>query len=365
MKPEITTPQTVSIIINTITPTAVLSIPGVAIGYAANDAWISMIIGGLVGILMAVLIAMVCKANPGQPFVDWLESRFGKPLGIMIGLLFSVYYFNTFCMIVRQFANFISDMVLDQTPLYMLVGIMVLVAAFTVLHGLESVARASFIVLLLVMFVLPVSVCFNYDDINWRRLLPMFDTGAVRIASAALSPLGWLSEVSILLVLAPYMKRPSSVTRAGVIGSIGSSVQILLVVAVSITIFGPKLVPMMSYPFVNMVGIVEVGKFLERIEIFTVSVWGMTMYVKMAIFLYAALHCLSRSLRLRSEGHVLTGFSLLAIVTTVAAWPRNAELGYIAATESLSFLILFNVGLPALIGIAAIATRWNGSRKGA
>jgi spore germination protein KB len=121
MKPAISTTQTVALIQSAITPTMVLAIPSVMVSIAHHDAWISGVIAGIVGLLMALIIAAISKANKGQYFVEWLESRLGKPIGIAIGIMFGIYYFNNFCVIVRVFANFVSDMVLDETPLIMLV----------------------------------------------------------------------------------------------------------------------------------------------------------------------------------------------------------------------------------------------------
>ncbi|MWC30559.1 GerAB/ArcD/ProY family transporter [Paenibacillus sp. MMS18-CY102] len=365
MKPAISSLQTVSLINNAITPTAVLAIPGVMIGQAHNDAWISGILAGVASVVIAALIAMICKANPGLPFVVWMENRFGRPIGMVIGILSCLYYFNAFCMIVRQFANFMGDLVLDETPLIMLVGIMVAVTAFTVAHGIEAIARSSFVVLLLLTIVIPFSIAINFGDMNVNRLLPLLDADPISIVSASITPFGWLSEVSILFILSPYIKKPASLVRLSVIGVLSSAALVILVTVMAISIFGPRLVPMMSYPFFNMVGIVEVGKFLERIEIFTVSVWCMTMYIKMAVFLFASVQCLSHALHTHTSRHVLIGISMLAVVTAVAAWPRNAEIGFLGSIGAVPFLFLFNIGMPIAIGLGLLVTKNGQSKKGA
>lgn len=357
MKPKISTFQTVAIVVNTIAPTAVLSIPGVAVGFAANDGWISVAIAAAAGIVIAIAVAMICRRNPGLLFIEWIESQFSRTVGVIMGLLFGMYYFNAFCMIVRQFANFVSDMVLDATPIFILIGVMVAVAAFSIAHGIEALARSAALVLLLVILVIPISIGLNFDDINLKKLLPLFDNSAAQIGLATISPILWLSEVSILLIVQPYMKHPKKVMRASIIGSVGSSIQLMLVTIMSVGIFGSRVVRMMSYPLFNTVGIVEVGKFLERIEIFTVSVWGMTMYVKMAVFLFASMHCLTHALRLKSNGHVLWGLSMLAIVTSIVTWSRNTELGQYLIVDSVPFLALFNIVIPAVIAVGLLVTR--------
>ncbi|MGO4109656.1 GerAB/ArcD/ProY family transporter [Paenibacillus sp. YAF4_2] len=360
MKPAISTTQTVALIQSAIAPTMVLAIPSVMVSIAQHDAWISGVIAGIVGLLMALIIAAISKANKGQYFVEWLEGRLGKPIGIAIGIMLGIYYFNNFCVIVRVFANFVSDMVLDETPLFMLVGMMVVVTVFTVLQGIEAIARSAFMVLLLILIVVPVSVFILYTDIDFKRLIPVFDTSAARMAVASLPPIALLSEVSVLLILTPFMKKPASAIRAGLFGSLLSSSQLLLVILLALTIFGPQLVPMLSYTFVNVMAIVEVGEFLERIEIFTVSVWFLTMYIKLTVFLFAGVHCLTHSLRLKSKHHVLLGLGLLAFVTSAGEWPRDLESGY-KNLANMPQLLIINVGLPILIALGLLVTR--GKRK--
>ncbi|SFE73023.1 spore germination protein KB [Paenibacillus catalpae] len=361
MKPAISTMQTVALVQSTITPTIVLAVPSVMVSIAHHDAWISGIIAAVVGLVMALGIAMIGKANNGQLFVAWMESLFGKPIGLTIGLMLGIYYFNSFCVILRSFANFVSDIVLDATPLFMLTSIMVLVAAFTVMQGIEAVARSASMVLFLIMVVIPVSVFILYTDIDFKRLIPVFDTSPVRMAIASFPPIGWLSEVSILLLLTPYMKKPGSVLRAGLIGSLLSSSQLVLVILLGLTIFGQQLVPLMSYAFVNVMAIVEVGEFLERIEVFTVSVWFLTMYIKLSVFLFASVHCLFHSLRLHSERHTVIGLSLLAIATASGEWPRNMNSGLMATLVNMPVLLIMNIALPVLIAIGLLFTR--GRRK--
>ncbi|ACS99594.1 GerAB/ArcD/ProY family transporter [Paenibacillus sp. JDR-2] len=361
MKPAISTLQTVALIQSAITPTLVLAIPSVMVTIAHHDAWISGIIAIAAGMIMALGIGLLCKANKGQLFVEWMESSFGRPIGMVIGLFIGIYYFNSFCVIVRSFADFIADIVLDSTPLFMLTAIMVVVAAFTVMQGIEAIARSAFLVLILILLIVPVSVFVLYTDIDFKRLIPLFDTSTARLAIASFPPIGLLSEVAVLLLINPYMKKPASAVKAGLLGTFLGSSQLVLIILLSLTIFGQQLVPFMSYAFVNVMAIVEVGEFLERIEIFTVSVWVLTMYVKLAVFLFAAVHCLFHSLRLRSERHTVMGLSILAIVTAAGEWPQDMESTFMTTLVNMPVLLITNILLPILIALGLLVTR--GKRK--
>ncbi|TCM95856.1 spore germination protein KB [Paenibacillus sp. BK033] len=364
MKPAISTLQTVALIQSAITPTLVLAIPSVMVSIAHHDAWISGIIAAIAGMIMALGIAMICKANKGQLFVEWMESSFGRPIGMAVGLLIGIYYFNTFCVIVRAFADFVSDIVLDSTPLFMLTIMMVIVTAFIVLQGIEAIARSAFIVLIMILIVIPVSVFVLYTDIGFERLIPVFDTSMIRMAIASFPPVGLMSEVAILLLISPYMKNPASGMKASVIGTLLGSAQLVIIILLALTIFGQQLVPLMSYAFVNVMAIVEVGEFLERIEVFTVSVWFLTMYVKLAMFLFASVHCIFHSLRLRSERHAVIGLSVLAIVTSAGEWPQNMESSFMATMVNMPVLLIMNIVLPILIAFGLLVTSGRRKRQG-
>jgi Spore germination protein. len=361
MKPAISTLQMVALIQSAITPTMVLAVPSVMISIAQHDAWISAIIAAAVGMVMAMGISFLCKANKGQLFIPWMVSSFGRTIGTTIGLMMGIYYFNSFCVIVRSFTNFVSDTVLDSTPLLMTTSIMVLVAAFTVMQGIEAIARSAFMVLILILLVIPLNVFVLYADIDFKRLIPLFDTSAIRITMASIPPIGLLSEVAVLLLLTPYLKKPALSLRASLIGSLFGSSQLVLIILLGLTIFGQQLVPLMSYAFVNIMAIVELGEFLERIEVFTISVWLLTMYIKLAIFLFAAVHCLFHSLRLHSERHTVIGLSLLAIVTSAGKWPSNMNSSFITSLVNMPVLLLMNIALPVLIAVGLLVTR--GKRK--
>ncbi|CAG7635229.1 endospore germination permease [Paenibacillus allorhizosphaerae] len=349
MEQKISAFQGILLIISTITPTAVLTVPNIVVRFSGQDAWISIMIAAIAGIGFAAFIGAICRQNRYETFPVWLKRRLGAKLGTVIGILLTYYYFVTLIVIVREFVNFLAENVLTRTPVYILIIMTVAVVLYAVGEGIEVIARINLIVVLLSLLILAGTVTLLVRDIHPRYLLPVWDHPAARIIQGSIVPASWFSEVAFLLLLAPFMNRPGEAGKAGVWGIALAVTELCMIVATVITVFGPRLVMHMSYPTFTLMGIIQITRFLERIDILFISIWICLMYLKMAIFMFGAFHCFVQTCRIRSEKPFLLALGLLTVMSSIYTWPRTSDLAHFTAYPLSPYLFAFNVLLPLVI----------------
>jgi len=346
MRAKITTLQGILLMMSTIAPTAILSVPSVVVQLSEQDAWMSIILATVVGILYALLIGSICRQNTQTTFLEWLRVRLGKKAGMAIGMLLTYYYLISVIIEMREFVNFIAENVLSRTPVYFLIIVTVLVVMYGVSKGISNIAHINLIVIPVSIIVFIVTGILLMKNIHIQNLFPVWDHPMRKIAQGSMTPITWLLQVSILLLIAPFMSKPTEAGKVGIWGIVLTCVQLGVIVVAAITIIGSRLISIMTYPTFYMVGIIQIGSFLERIDILFISIWICMMYVKMSIVMFAAFHCFVDTFQIRREKPFLLGLGLFTMLTSMYAWPRATDLADFGKTSLIPYAVTFNVLIP-------------------
>ncbi|MBY9081155.1 endospore germination permease [Paenibacillus sp. HN-1] len=346
MKEKIGTVQATLLIVSTILPTALIVLPVIIGKYLEQDSPISVVITGFVGAAIAWLIGSVAKRNNGEPFLDWVKGITSPVVAFIIGILLLQYYMDTTVAILREYVNFIRDNVLLNTPDAVLTVIIMLVALYMADKGIVAISRINSIATLLITIIVPLYIGGLIKHFSLPRLLPMFDHSAASLALATLTPAGWMSEVGILLFLSPYLRHPGKATRINIIGSSIVSGILLVDILTTLLVLGPQYIQSVSYPIFSTVSIIQVGRYIENLDILFTSFWIMNVYMKLAIFTFVTVQCFKQTFRIQNERPYSVALSLIAIVECLYTWADPGKIDTYNQQGRMLVFLLLNVLLP-------------------
>ncbi len=89
---RITTSQTAVIITNFLLGTGILTLPRTSVDEVGTpDVWITLILGGLVALLAAVIMVKLNHQYPDKTFYEYSQDIIGKWIGSLISLFFVSY----------------------------------------------------------------------------------------------------------------------------------------------------------------------------------------------------------------------------------------------------------------------------------
>ena len=309
----------------TILPTAVLILPKTVMNSVAQDAWISLLVSTLGGVIVAFALGrFAARSKGGVPFQKGLSESTGRVLAALAGLALAAYYFSIASIALHEFITFISAEMLEYTPKIVLKGATVLVLMYIAARGIEPIARISVLLMLTSIPLLALSVLLTLSKMTWRQIEPVGEHSWTSIALGGVTPLGWFSEVAIVLLIAPYMTRPKEAAKGAVWGVLLTGAELIVMVLQSLFVFGPNLVRSMEYSMVDLVGLIEVGNFVERVEVFFITFWMSTVFLKLGIFLFGAIHLLETTLKMPfNRSPLLLGVGLLLWADTSYNWPHD------------------------------------------
>lgn len=357
MKQHISTPQMAFLLYNAIVPTAILVVPNVVLSHSHQDSWISLLESLVLGLGIAAMVGFLASKNPGLPFPAWMRSRFGLVAGTIIGVLLTQYYISISSVILGEFTNILTDQILLDTPAPVLKALIMAVTCFAVFHGIEVIARVNAIVTCITLTAYTLSFLMFINLIDLQQFQPVMDHKASEIAYGGLLPLGWLSEIALVLVLASYLKKPQGATKAAIWSVTLSGTHLIITVMLCISVFGPNLPEQFRYPSFSMIEIIKLGATLERIDILFVSFWLCTIYTKMMLFLFGAYHCLVTTFNLRPSKPLLLSLALVILLTSTVSMKEQANFDRNSQHVTPYELIAINVLLPAFVGIGLLLVR--------
>lgn len=259
-----------------------------AAGEAKQDAWIAILMAGAMAIPALFVYARLLSLYPGRDLFDILERVFGKFIAKPIAVLFIWYAFHLGAMVTRNFSEFMEIAAMPETPTMVIIFSMGLVCILAIKGGVELMARlATFLlpfILLIIIVVLPISMIQG----NVENLKPLLYEGWKPVLKGAFSAFTFpFGEIIIFTMVLSCLKTKKSPYKTFYFAFILSIVIMLIISFRNIMVLG-GVASMLFFPSYMAVSTIDIGEFLQRIEVSAAVVFLFAGFIKISVCLYAA-----------------------------------------------------------------------------
>lgn len=355
---KISCTQTVYLLVVLVCATAVIFLPGITAQAAGRDSWMAPLLTTLPGIYLALVLTALGGRFPGQTLIQYLQPVLGSWPGRAAGLLYLFFFLHTNSLIIREFGELMSAIVLPRTPLMVVQLLILLLCAWAVRQGLEVLARTIELTLPLIIFLFTVTILLVARDMHFSNLLPVLDKGLGPVIMASLPPTGWRGEIILLAMILPSLARPEAARRCALLAVLLIGLILVADAMANTMVFGPT-VARLSFPTFTLVRQVSLANFVERIDAVLVAIWVIGMYGKISLFYYATVLGIAQLANLKDyrplvlpAGAVLAALSLAGADSSlevtayiVKGWPPFSFLmEYVFPTLLLAVAYLRGAG---------------------
>lgn len=342
----------------------VLYLPGLLVQHARQEAWLSVVLNGLVIAPVGLLICWAgnrfARRSPGQA----ARAALGKGAGSLVALFHAGFMIWIFSLVVRNVQDFSAMILLPGTPGLLLAALLASVSLYAVWSGLEPLARVAFQALAASVLAVMVMPPLLVRELSVLHLEPFLARGAMPVVKASLLSLDWNGEIVAFFAIVPYLSRPRDGYRWTLIGVTGATMLLAAMVGLTVGVLGPVLPARLTFPVYSMLQMVSLAQFIERIEVIFVVVWLSGMFVKAGILLYASAEAVTDGLGLRS--HRWPAAALAATGVGLAQiWPGAIDLVQWGSSPLHTVLHLGAEGviLLAFVSVALLLSRQSGVRQ--
>nr|WP_315989339.1 GerAB/ArcD/ProY family transporter [Desulforamulus aquiferis] len=200
---------------------------------------------------------------PGQSLVQYSESIMGWP-GKILSLIIIWFSFHLAALVLRNLGNFVSLVLLYETPLPLIHVLIVAVTIYGIRLGIETIARAlSFLLTVSFIFFLLIQA-YSMAHVDLENLLPVLGQGFLPVISATLQmsafPVGELVIFSLIF----FHIKPSPKTGRFLTGGLLISLFILFMAIERIISFmGPDMASRQLYGIMGTIGGIRGGNLFE------------------------------------------------------------------------------------------------------
>jgi spore germination protein len=335
---RISTWQTFVIIISAINAIEVIIFPRQLAATVGPDGWLPLIGGHLIGAMGLFFIISLGRLYPEETFADYTPKILGNFFGVMVVLLAVSFWLLTTARITRQFADFMR-LILDQTPIEVIIISILLVAAYIARHGLEPIARVVEILFPIFVGLVGLLIIIVAPGGDYTNLRPFLNTDIKSLISSTIDTALGIEGEEIIIMLLPFMVMKRDAFKVG-FGALGLNMVLRLIIfVVTIAVFGVELTKSFVWPLEELGRSVAFpGQFFGRLDAFFIALWVTAAFTSILIFYYLASLAFSRLLKFREHTPAVLPF--LPIIFILSLVPNN-----IVEVEKFSNMISWVFGI--------------------
>jgi len=228
--------------------------PAIMTGQSANAAWMSVLGAHFAMLCVFLMVSWLMSKYGGKDLILVARAVIGRPVGILYGVLLTAYFCFSTGLLLREGAEIFTAYGLNLTPVYIVVGLVLISAVVMNFFGgkavLKSVGFFFIIVLLGIIFIMTLGL----NRYNPDYIFPVLGYGWESIARGAVISASMIEGVIVIALFAPDFDNVKKMGKAGVFA-------ILISGAVS-ALFYLCLVMMFTAPVSSdmVSGFMEMGK---------------------------------------------------------------------------------------------------------
>ncbi|SFK72869.1 spore germination protein KB [Paenibacillus sp. 1_12] len=317
---------------------------------ARYSAWVSLLIGATVGIVITYFAYRLAIKRPTQFLGNYGKDILGKWLHYPLILLLIGSFLFAAATVMRQLQDFMVEVYLPATPGWAVSAMFGLCVAYAVRSGIETIFRSSQGIFVLSVAGVLIVPFFVHKEINYRMVIAMINHFDMKgIWNGAFMMAALYAEMAFIPFLFPYFTNKNKTMRS-ITWAVVTSVIIVLTNLISmILVFGPDLTANLQYPQLELIRYIRAGASLENLDPVLIAIWLSSLFIKISLFLYLAVLCLTHTFSLKdhkpfslSMTVMMVGVSLYMVKSKPEfdALYRHGEFTFLLVTELIPIVYL-------------------------
>ncbi len=313
-KGKITQIQLFTLVFMFVIGTSILYVPFLMATAAKQDAWIATLIGICFGLLLTCIYGSLAKRYPDLTLMQMNEKILGKWAGKGLSLLFFIYFLTLTSGLIRMIGDFITTHIMPETPIQAIEIIFMLIVVYGARLGLETFSRTAEMVLPWIILFFFLLVFFLLPEIQIENIFPLLEGGIKPVLKASFLSLGVpFSDIVIFLMITPYISPPGNFGKVLFIATLTGGVILFVIVFMAILVLGPSQVAQLNYPIYVLAQKVNIGNFIQRIEILAGGMVFISIFIKTVISFYSLSLGLAQILNLKEFKMLSFPFGIIVI----------------------------------------------------
>lgn len=336
--------------------TSILLSPSTLSFVANESAWVAVVIGMMVGIMIILFFLLISKWHPNHNIVDLNRLLFGRWIGTLLSLLFILFSTLTSATVLWTIGHFMITQMLHETPQPFIHILFMFVVIYGVYLGIETIARAAELFFPYVVLLLLVIFLFSIPSIDLNHIKPLLDTSAPEVLKGAWFELS-VSTFPLIVLFMIYPKLVQNKKKTGkkvVLVYILALSSILAATFITTSVLGVEYTSHHIYPTYVLAKTLNIEGLIQRVEVIIAVSWILATFFKLSLYFYAFVTALSQLLRVKSYRSLTFPLGVLVIALSLIVYPSSIYASEWNQKTWIYYSTTFGVVYPFAIAIATL-----------
>lgn len=345
IKDRLTAVQATIIISNYTIAAGIFTLPRTIVEACGTpDAWMSVILGGMITFLTSLMIVKLSQRFPGETIYQYINKIIGKPLGKVLGLIIAVFFLCISAFEIRSVQEVTSFFLLEGTPTLVLDAIFLWIAFYLCRGGINAITSMCRLIVPMTWAIF-IGVCLlSLNVFDFINLRPVLGEGIQPVLQGIKPTIVTFTAGEAMLFLVAFMDKPQKAVKVIMAGSIISTFFYIMAVVTTIGVFSIDGVVTRTWPLLDMVRSFEVNYLIfERFESLLLVIWIVQIFCTFCIAFYAATLGFSQILH---KSYLNCLLALLPFVFVISRLPRDVSALFTLGTGLGNSMIILFILLP-------------------
>jgi spore germination protein KB len=310
----------------------------VLIRISESDAWLSYLIPMAYIFLIAAFFAYLAKKFPQKHIFEISMLLLGRWGGTCLNVVVLFHFWMILMRDVSIYSKFTTTILLEKTPYEILILLTCLVLMYYGRTSMEVIARVNDIFYPLFVVSIVMMPILLSNEMSLGLLRPILSMPPLNILQVNFLAFGGVGDVFVLGAFLHTLYNSNQIRSSIRHGALLGTGLVTLSTLMVILVLGPKMPANFLYPVFNLVQMVQITDFLDRLDLFMLIIWYPTLICKILAVYLALLIGISSLLKDRNYPIFNKPTALFLAIT--------ALLSFQSATDLLSFS---NFSSPVLV----------------
>ncbi|PWW06258.1 spore germination protein KB [Paenibacillus cellulosilyticus] len=316
---------------------------------AKQNAPLAMLVGALAGLLLVGMYLYLYHRAPEAGLTELYRLHFGLWIGSGIAFVHGMELAFEATHLLREYGYLTTLTLLESAPGWLMMLIACLLAGYTVIKGVEVLFRVIEILfpLTLTSYIMLAVMLYLNKLPDLHRLLPFVGFGSIIRAALPTIMVFPFGQIIVFLAIWNYVREKQRVTRMTLAGYLTVTAMLTYGNAMIMAVLGPQLAKGSSIPLLQVVQLIELGGFIERLDIIVTLLLFFGLYVKLAIGFMAVVLIVQP---LFKWNRTVCAWVIGTLLFTIALLERNYTTHvWLGRYFMNNYVLIFQLGIPAVM----------------
>jgi len=317
---------------------------------AGRDSWLAIILAIFLSFPILLIYGAILNSYPGKDLYEILVLVFGKFIGKLISLLYIWFSFHLGALVLRNFGEFIVTVSLTETPKVVPMAVLTFLCIWGIKSGIEVLGRWGQLALIVLILFIATTIIVSIPIMNTDHIKPIFSKGLNPILKGSVGVVAFpfAETVVFLLVFSSIGSRNSSY-KVYLWGLIVGGIVVFGTAFSEIMVLGEEAYTAAFFPSYKVVSRVNIGDFIQRVEILVAIIFLGGGFIKICICLLATCRGIAGILGYEDYRFLATPIGLLMINLSILIYDSLIEMAEWAFSTWIYYALPFQVIIPTII----------------